>query len=203
LTITGGFNDSKPESVFGAGFSTAGGGVLIPEAADHTTGATVPTQYEEQLLHCPACETLALVSGTLNMEFDEDWDHREGILVGVHLLVRFTPDGLLCRACHLDLPEVAGSSPVAPVETSAIGILCCPLGRQIGPDYTDFSPQGPKRAKTARNRSSGYRFQADSDPIQGDREHGVQLHEMAGGQGSSCGRRRMQEEPSRRRQGAD
>jgi hypothetical protein len=41
VTITGGFNDSKPESFFGAGFFAAGGGVLIPEAADHTTGATV------------------------------------------------------------------------------------------------------------------------------------------------------------------
>jgi hypothetical protein len=41
LTITGGVNDSKPESPFGPGFFTGGGGVLIPEAADHTTGATV------------------------------------------------------------------------------------------------------------------------------------------------------------------
>jgi hypothetical protein len=41
VTITGGFNASKPESQFGPGFFTAGGGVLIPEAADHTTGATV------------------------------------------------------------------------------------------------------------------------------------------------------------------
>ena len=41
LTITGGFNDSKPESFVGPGFFAAGGGVLIPEAAGHTTGATV------------------------------------------------------------------------------------------------------------------------------------------------------------------
>ena len=41
VTITGGFNDSKPESQFGPGFFTAGGGVLIPEAAGNTTGATV------------------------------------------------------------------------------------------------------------------------------------------------------------------
>ena len=41
VTITGGFNDSKPESQFGPGFFTAGGGVLIPAAADHTIGATV------------------------------------------------------------------------------------------------------------------------------------------------------------------
>ena len=32
VTITGGFNDSKPESFFGPGSFAAGGGVLIPEA---------------------------------------------------------------------------------------------------------------------------------------------------------------------------
>jgi hypothetical protein len=41
VTISGGFNDSKPGSQFGPGFFAAGGGVLIPEAADHTIGATV------------------------------------------------------------------------------------------------------------------------------------------------------------------
>jgi hypothetical protein len=41
VTITGGLNDSKPESPVGPGFFAAGGGVLIPEAAGHTTGATV------------------------------------------------------------------------------------------------------------------------------------------------------------------
>jgi hypothetical protein len=41
VTITGGFNDSKPESQFGSGFFAAGGGVLIQAAADNTIGATV------------------------------------------------------------------------------------------------------------------------------------------------------------------
>ena len=41
MTITGGFNDSKPVSPIGPGFFTAGGGVLIQQAADHTIGATV------------------------------------------------------------------------------------------------------------------------------------------------------------------
>jgi hypothetical protein len=62
-----------------------------------------PEKYEEQLVDCPACGTTALVRGTLREEFDEDWDHREGVLLGVHLLVQFIPTGLLCRACHLDL----------------------------------------------------------------------------------------------------
>lgn len=41
VTITGGVNDSKPESQFGPGFFAAGGGVLIEAAADDTTGAKV------------------------------------------------------------------------------------------------------------------------------------------------------------------
>lgn len=59
--------------------------------------------YELELLECPACETMALASGTLKEEFDEDWDHREGVLVNVHVLVLFTPNGLTCHACRLDL----------------------------------------------------------------------------------------------------
>jgi hypothetical protein len=63
-----------------------------------------PMKYEEQLLECPACETLALVSGTLDTDFDEDWDHHEGVLLGVHLAaVTFIPTGLSCHACHLEL----------------------------------------------------------------------------------------------------
>lgn len=62
-----------------------------------------PEKYEEQLVPCPACGTTALVAGTLNEEYDEDWDHREGVLLGVHFLVQFIPTGLLCRACHLKL----------------------------------------------------------------------------------------------------
>ena len=60
-------------------------------------------EYEQQLAACPACGTTALVSGTLREELDEDWDHHEGVLLGVHLILWFTPSGLLCRACHLEL----------------------------------------------------------------------------------------------------
>ena len=60
-------------------------------------------KYEEQLVECPACGTQAVVLGTLHEEFDEDWDHHEGVLLGVHLLVRFIPTSLLCHACRLRL----------------------------------------------------------------------------------------------------
>jgi hypothetical protein len=59
--------------------------------------------YELDLLECPACGTMALASGTLTEEYDEDWDHREGVLLGVHVQVLFTPNGLTCHACRLEL----------------------------------------------------------------------------------------------------
>jgi hypothetical protein len=43
VTITGGFNDSKPESRFGPGFFTAGGGVLIQTGATVTISDSVIT----------------------------------------------------------------------------------------------------------------------------------------------------------------
>jgi len=61
---------------------------------------------EEQLIHCPACETEALVSGSVIADYEPDWDqHDDGRpwLVGVSVQVLFTPDGLLCNACHLEL----------------------------------------------------------------------------------------------------
>src|SRR5438309_2029939 len=34
-----------------------------------------PEKYDEQLLDCPACDTPALVLGSVKVEMDEDWDH--------------------------------------------------------------------------------------------------------------------------------
>jgi hypothetical protein len=67
------------------------------------TESYAPARYEQQLVDCPACETPSLVAGTLQEEYDEDWDYHEQVLINVHLLVRFTPTGPLCRACDLDL----------------------------------------------------------------------------------------------------
>ena len=65
-----------------------------------------PEKYDEQLLDCPACNTPALVSGTTKPEMDEDWDHREGILLSVHLSsVTFIPQYLRCSACGLELRD--------------------------------------------------------------------------------------------------
>lgn len=60
-------------------------------------------KYEEQLIDCPACDTTAVVAGTLREEYDEDWDHREGVLLSVHVAILFIPASLLCHACHLRL----------------------------------------------------------------------------------------------------
>lgn len=62
-----------------------------------------PAGYDEQLLNCPACNIPALVSGSVETEFDEDWDHRDRILLGVHASFTFIPSKLRCMACGLGL----------------------------------------------------------------------------------------------------
>ena len=65
-------------------------------------------------------------------------------------------------------------------------LACCIVcaDAKSAPTTPTVSPRDPKRANTARNRSPGCRFQADSDTTQTDRKDGLQLHETAGGQGS-------------------
>jgi hypothetical protein len=62
-----------------------------------------PEKYDEQLLECPACGTPALAFGSVNVEMDEDWDHHDGVLIGVHPYFTFIPSGLRCSACGLEL----------------------------------------------------------------------------------------------------
>lgn len=94
-------------------------------------------KYEEQLIECPACGTPAVVFGSLREELDEDWDHREGVLLGVHLAsVLFTPTSLRCHACHL---ELSGRD-----EMDAAGIEPWYLEdvdeREYFGDWSDFEP---------------------------------------------------------------
>lgn len=60
-------------------------------------------KYDEQLLDCPVCDTPAYTYGSVEVEYDEDWDHREGILLGVHPSFTFVPQTFGCNACGLEL----------------------------------------------------------------------------------------------------
>jgi hypothetical protein len=62
-----------------------------------------PEKYDEQLLDCPACGTPALAFGSVKVEMDEDWDHHERVLIGVHGYFTFIPNRLRCSACGLVL----------------------------------------------------------------------------------------------------
>lgn len=66
-------------------------------------GGYAPEKYDEQLLDCPACGTPALVFGSVKVEMDEDWDHHEGVLIGVHPYFTFIPNRLRCSACGIEL----------------------------------------------------------------------------------------------------
>lgn len=62
-----------------------------------------PERYDEQFLDCPACGTPALAFGSVKVEMDEDWDHHERVLIGVHPYLMFIPNHLRCSACGLEL----------------------------------------------------------------------------------------------------
>ncbi len=80
-------------------------GVLRDNILRTIENAYSPAKYEEQLVDCPACSRLALVSGTYKVDWEADWDYSEGEAwpVGVYPVVRFYPGHLGCRICGLEL----------------------------------------------------------------------------------------------------
>ncbi len=66
----------------------------------------LPEKYEQTLIACPACGSVALVYGSYEVDWEADWDYADGkpLLVGAYPVVRFSPgDTLECRACDLVL----------------------------------------------------------------------------------------------------
>jgi len=76
-------------------------------------------------------------------------------------------------------------------------MLCCPIGRQIGLHYTDFFAASRNARKRPEIRRPDVEFKPIQPRTQTDREDAGQLHETAGGQGSTSPRRRMPETPPR------
>lgn len=70
---------------------------------------------------CPVCGSPCLVDGHIDVDFDIDWDHREGVPIGGQVFVVFSSYHLACGACGLDLDgadeiERAGIDPVLNIE---------------------------------------------------------------------------------------
>jgi hypothetical protein len=83
-------------------------------------------------------------------------------------------------------PEVAGSSPVAPVKLPANGsIVLSGKAQRSTRLHKTRVRAGPNRPKTGRKRVRAPRRQAVCGRVEADREGGVRLHKMAGGQGST------------------
>src|SRR5919198_5609343 len=92
-----------------------------------------------------------------------------------------------------DLTDVAGSSPVAPVKVPANRHVALSVRMSVqGRLHRLFRRASPKRSKTARNPSGDDNFKPTPNGVQADRESGVRLHKIAGGQAP-----RTQEEPFR------
>jgi hypothetical protein len=68
-------------------------------------GSYAPEKYEQTLLACPACSTPALVEGTIDVDWEPDWDYADGesYIVGAYPEVTIFPQRLECRACGLHL----------------------------------------------------------------------------------------------------
>ena len=67
--------------------------------------AYAPEKYEQTLVNCPACSTLALIEGTIDVDWEPDWDYADGeaYMVGAFPEVTIFPQRLECRACGLRL----------------------------------------------------------------------------------------------------
>jgi hypothetical protein len=62
--------------------------------------------HEQDLAHCPSCGSLALVSGTIDVDWDVDWekdDFGQPFVIGATPTVTLFPNHLECRACGLNL----------------------------------------------------------------------------------------------------
>jgi hypothetical protein len=68
-------------------------------------GSYVVEPYEQQLRVCPACGTLSLITGTVDVDWEPDWDFADGesYIAGAYPAVTFYPSSLECRACGLAL----------------------------------------------------------------------------------------------------
>lgn len=65
-------------------------------------GSYVLSRYEEELIECPACEHLGIISGSYTMEWEpDDWD--ETGPTSASPVVTLFPSYLTCRVCGLDL----------------------------------------------------------------------------------------------------
>jgi hypothetical protein len=64
-----------------------------------------PEKYLQTLASCPACDCRALVHGSYDVDWQPDWDYADGedYVAGAYPVVQFSPGGLECRACDLEL----------------------------------------------------------------------------------------------------
>jgi hypothetical protein len=84
-------------------------------------------------------------------------------------------------------PEVAGSSPVAPVKSLQIGIFCCRIRQRMSADYTNGCSSRVETAQSGAKPGSTSRFQAVFGLVDNDRrpafdytERPEVTHERAG-----------------------
>jgi len=58
-------------------------------------------RYEDQLAICPACENQGLLRGSIDVDWQADFD--DGQIVGTYPVVSLIPSGFVCNLCGLSL----------------------------------------------------------------------------------------------------
>jgi len=81
-------------------------------------GSYVLSRYEEELIECPACEHLGIISGSYTMEWEpDDWD--ESGPTSVSPVVTLFPGYFACKVCGLELDgeeELSAADIEEPIE---------------------------------------------------------------------------------------
>jgi hypothetical protein len=58
--------------------------------------------YTDQLAECPACGNQGVLSGSIDVEWQADFD-RDGEPEGAYPIVTLTPSNFFCKLCDLEL----------------------------------------------------------------------------------------------------
>jgi hypothetical protein len=64
-------------------------------------------KYERILFDCPACQKNGLLNGTADVDWEADYDDRDGIVTNAYPVVTMTASGFSCGFCDLSLNGAA------------------------------------------------------------------------------------------------
>jgi hypothetical protein len=64
-------------------------------------------KYEDELIVCPACGNLGMVSGLYDVDWEADYDDETGMPTNAYPIVTLKPSQFVCNLCDLTLDDVS------------------------------------------------------------------------------------------------